>query len=193
MHTAFSIETHMQHDPFPVVSQPGDEVLEPHWYAAYTSANHEKRVAEQARRRSLEHFLPLYESVRRWKDRRVRLELPLFPGYVFFRLDLRDKLRVLEIPGVAKLVGFDGRPTSVPDEDIKAVRSCLDGGHAMQPYRYVQRGQRVRVLRGPLAGLTGIVLRQKKRTLFVISFELLMRSVAVELDLADLDPHVTRE
>ncbi len=123
----------------------------------------------------------------------MRLELPLFPGYVFFRLDLRDKLRVLEIPGVAKLVGFDGRPTSVPDEDIEAVRSCLDGGHAMQPYRYVQRGQRVRVLRGPLAGLTGIVLRQKKRTLFVISFELLMRSVAVELDLADLDPHITRE
>ena len=193
MHAGFTTDIHMRTDPLRVVPQAGDEFSEPHWYAAYTSANHEKRVAEQARQRSLECFLPLYESVRRWKDRRVRLELPLFPGYVFFRLALRDKLRVLEIPGVAKLVGFDGRPTSVPDEDVEAIRACLDGGQAMQPHRYVQRGQRVRVLRGPLAGQTGIVLRQKKRTLFVISFELLMRSVAVELDLADLDPRITRE
>lgn len=182
MHTAFTIETYMRTDPFPIVPRPGDEFSEPHWYAAYTSANHEKRVAEQAERRSLECFLPLYESVRRWKDRRVRLQLPLFPGYVFVRLASRDRLKVLEIPGVAKLVGFDGRPTPVPDEDIELIRKCLGGHHAIEPYRYVQRGQRVRVLSGPLAGLTGIVLRQKKRTLFVITLELLMRSVAVELD-----------
>ena len=158
------------------------EDLEQRWYAAYTSANHEKRVAQQAERRSLECFLPLYESVRCWKDRRVRLDLPLFPGYVFVRLNLRDRLKLLEIPGVARLVGFDGHPVPVPNEDIEIIRACLAGRHPMQPHRYMQRGQRVRVLSGPLAGLTGIVVRQKNCTRFVISFDLLMRSVIVELD-----------
>src|SRR5208283_2708871 len=160
--------------------------LEPRWYAAYTSANHEKRVAEQLQRRSVENFLPLYESVRRWKDRRVRLKLPLFPGYVFVHIALRDRLKVLQVPGVAKLVSFHGQPAPVPDKDIEAIRTCLAGPHPVQPHRYLQRGQRVRVLSGPLAGLTGIVVRQKKSTRFVISFDLLMRSVSVELDSSDL-------
>jgi transcription antitermination factor NusG len=166
----------------PMVTGLPAEYSEPHWYAAYTCANHEKRVAQQVERRSLECFLPLYESVRRWKDRRVRLELPLFPGYVFVRLALRDRLKVLEIAGVARLVGFNGNPTPVPAEDIEAIRACLAGRHPIQPHGYVQRGQRVRVLSGPLAGLTGIVVRQKKRTVFVISLDLLMRSVSVEMD-----------
>jgi transcription antitermination factor NusG len=95
------------------------------WYAAYTTANHEKRVAEQLAVRSVEHFLPQYASVRRWKDRRVRLELPLFPGYVFVRLALRDRLQVLKIPGVAKLVGFNGTPTALPEEEIATLRTSL--------------------------------------------------------------------
>src|ERR1700693_759308 len=88
------------------------------WYAAYTRANHEKRVAEQLRQRSVEHFLPCYDSVRRWKDRKVCLQMPLFPGYVFVRIPLRDQMRVREIPSVATLVGSNGTPTALPDEDI---------------------------------------------------------------------------
>ena len=172
-----------------MIPQSRVEYWEPHWYAVYTRANHEKRVARQLERQSLECFLPLYESVRRWKDRRVRLELPLFPGYVFVRLALRDRLQVLQIPGVARLVGFGGHPTPLPVEDIEAIRACLAGRHPMQPYRYLQRGQRVRVLSGPLAGLTGIVVRQKNHTRFVISLDLLMRSVSVELDISDFSPH----
>jgi len=156
------------------------------WYAAYTSANHEKRVAQQLTWRSVEHFLPVYESVRRWKDRRVPLQLPLFPGYVFVRLALRDRLRVLAVPGVARLVGFDGRPTVVPAEDIEAIRACLEGKRDVQPHPYVQCGQRVRVLRGPLAGFSGIVLRQRNRTRFVVSFDVLERSVSVELEGTEL-------
>ncbi len=166
------------------------EDLEQHWYAAYTCANHERRVAEQAERRSLECFLPLYESVRRWKDRRVRLDLPLYPGYVFVRINLRDRLKLLGIPGVARLVGFDGHPAPVPNEDIETIRACLAGRHPIQPHCYVQRGQRVRVLSGPLAGLTGIVVRQKNRTRFVISLDLLMRSVSVELNSSSFNLHV---
>jgi transcription antitermination factor NusG len=153
-----------------------------HWYAAYTSANHEKRVAQQLQRRSVESYLPLYESVRRWKDRRVRLQLPLFPGYVFVRIALREKLRVLEVPGVARLVGFDGNPTPIPPEDIEVVRACLNGNHAVQPHGYIRRGQRVRVMSGPMAGLTGVVVREGNRARFVVSLELLKRSVAVELE-----------
>src|SRR5271165_6388224 len=90
------------------------QYCEVRWYAAYTSANHEKRVATQLKERAVEHFLPLYESVRRWKDRRMKLQMPLFPGYVFVRLALRDRLQVLQVPGVAKLVGFNGAPAELP-------------------------------------------------------------------------------
>ncbi len=173
----------------PFGSRPGIEFFEPHWYAAYTFANHEKGVVQQLERRSVECFLPLYESVRRWKDRRVRLQLPLFPGYVFVRLALCDRLQVLEVPSVVRLVGFDRRPTPLPVEEIETIRTCRARGRLMAPHSYVRRGQHVRVLNGPLEGLTGIVLRQKNRTRFVISLELLMRSVAVEIDSADFDPH----
>src|SRR5216684_6899964 len=101
------------------------EFYEPHWYAAYTSANHEKRVALQLGQRSVEHFLPLYASVRRWKDRKMQLQLPFFPGYVFVRLALRDRLQVLQVPGVAKLVGFNGTPAALPPEEIETLRRGL--------------------------------------------------------------------
>ena len=93
--------------------------MQQHWYAAYTCANHENRVASELQLRSVEHFLPLYRSVRRWRDRRVRLELPLFPGYVFVRLALCDRLRVLQVPSVVRLVGFGGLPTAVPDDQVE--------------------------------------------------------------------------
>ena len=173
----------------PLGSRTRIEYFEPHWYAAYTCANHEKGVTQQLERRSVECFLPLYESVRRWKDRRVRLQLPLFPGYVFVRLALRDRLQVLEIPSVVRLVGFDGHPTPLPIEEIETIRTCLARRQLMSPHRYLRRGQQVRLLSGPLEGLTGTVVRQKNRTRFVISLELLMRSVAVEIDSADFDPH----
>src|SRR5256885_10371866 len=96
-----------------------------HWYALYTCANHEKRVAAQLHARAVEHFLPVYSSVRRWKDRRVRLEFPLFPGYVFIRLALRDRWRVLEIPSVVRLVGFNGQPSALPAEEMEILRSGL--------------------------------------------------------------------
>lgn len=161
---------------------------EPHWYAVYTSANHEKRVALQLAQRSIEHFLPLYESVRRWKDRWKKLQMPLFPGYVFVRLALRDRLHVLQIPSVAHLVSFNGQPAVLPDEDICVIRNCLNHGHKLEPHPYLQAGRRARVRSGPLQGLEGIILRRKNRTRFVLSFELIERSVAVEIDEADLVP-----
>src|SRR5258708_34553399 len=92
------------------------------WFAAYKCANHEKRVVEHFEARDVEHFLPLYASVRRWKDRRVQLELPLFPGYVFVRIAVGARLRVLEVPGVGRLVGFNGRPYPLSEGGMESVR-----------------------------------------------------------------------
>ncbi len=164
------------------------EYIEPRWYVASTCARHEKCVAAELQARAFEHFLPLYGSVRRWKDRRVRLDLPLFPGYVFLRLALRDKLRVLQIPSVVRLVGFNGRPTPLSDDEMAALRNGLTAQFSAQPHPYLSVGRRVRVVSGPLTGLEGVVVRRKNRFRFVISLSLIMRSVSVELDDADIVP-----
>jgi transcription antitermination factor NusG len=156
--------------------------FEPLWYAVYTNANHEKRVAQQLGQRSIEHFLPLYESIRRWKDRRVRLQMPLFPGYVFAHFALRDRLQVLQIPGVARLVSFSGQPAPLREEDVHALENCLRHGNQLKPHPYLQTGRRARVKSGPLQGLEGIVLRQKNRTRFIVSIDLIMRSMAVDIE-----------
>ena len=145
------------------------------WYAAYTSANHEKRVAEQLGIREVEYFLPLYASVRQRKDRRVELKLPLFPGYIFVRIALLQSLRVLQVPGVARLVGFGGMPTALPEEDMAALRTGLAGGVRAQPHPFLRRGRPARIKEGPLAGLQGIVVRRKNRARFILSVELIQR------------------
>lgn len=161
--------------------------IETRWYAAYTSANHEKRVAEQMRIREVEHFLPTYSSMRRWKDRRVKLDMPLFPGYVFVRMCLRERLRVVQIPGVARLVGFDGTPVALPDEEIELLRRASDERLSTRPHPYLKIGQRARVIEGPLRGAEGILIKQKSNFRVILSIELIMRSVSVEVNSADLE------
>jgi transcription antitermination factor NusG len=158
------------------------------WYALYTCAQHERRVFEELERRAVESFLPLYESVRRWKDRQVRLELPLFKGYVFVRMALRDKLHALEVPGVVRLVGFGGVPASLPDEQVDAMRASMTGLLRAMPHAYLTVGRRVRVIRGPLRGTEGILIRKKGTFRLVLSLGLIMRSVAVEVDASDVEP-----
>jgi len=164
------------------------EYVEERWYAAQTCANHEKHVLEQLSQRTVEAYLPLYASVRRWKDRRVRLELPLFPGYVFVRLALRDRLRALQTPSVVRLVGFGGQPAALPDQEIDALRQGLTRDMRLEPHPYLKVGHRVRVRAGPLQGLEGILVRKKNVSRFVISLDLIMRSVAAEIDVAELEP-----
>lgn len=169
------------------------EVVGPQWYAAYTSANHEKRVAEQLGARSVEHFVPLYESVRRWKDRKVRLQLPLFPGYVFVRLALPDRLHVLQVPGVARLVGFNGHPCALADSEIEALKAGLVSGVRAEPHPYLAVGRRVRMKSGPFEGRQGILLRRKGNLRLVLSLDLIMRSVVIEVEAADVDPRGVRD
>jgi transcription antitermination factor NusG len=159
-----------------------------HWYAAYTAANHEKRIAAELERRSIESFLPLCTSLRRWKDRRVQLELPLFPGYIFVHFSAPDRLRVLQIPGVVRFVGFGNGASPVPEQEIDRIRVVLDQGYLAEPYPYLDNGRRVRVKTGPLQGVEGIVVRRKSRTRFILSVALIQRAVALEIDGLELEP-----
>jgi transcription antitermination factor NusG len=169
------------------VMQMPAEYLEPRWYAVYTCANHEKRVASQFALRTVEHFLPLFATIRRWKDRRKRLELPLFSGYLFARLALRDRLRVLEIPSVVKLVGFNGRPAALSEVEIETLRRTLAPQLRAQPHPYLNKGKRVRIVNGPLAGAEGILVREKSGCRVVLSLDLIRRAASVEVDVADVE------
>src|SRR5437667_1572065 len=161
--------------------------VQPHWYAAYTCANHEKQVAAELLGRGVEHFLPLYGSVRRWKDRRVKLDLPLFPGYVFVRLALVERLRVVQIPSVDRLVGFNGLPTALPDTEMEIIRSGLSQSLRAEPHPFLTIGRRVRMTGGPFAGLEGVLTRKKGNLRVVVSLKLIQRSVVVDVDAADVE------
>lgn len=165
-----------------------EECLEAKWYAVYTWAHHEKHVAEQMGQRQLCSFLPLYRSIHRWKDRRKTVELALFPSYVFVHLVLKDRVRVLEIPGVVHIVGARGVPVPLAEDEIESLRRGVEGSLKMEPHPYLQAGRRVRVCSGPMAGLQGILLRRKEGLRLVVSIEILMRAVAVEIDEADVQP-----
>jgi len=159
----------------------------PHWYALYTCPRHEKRVAEQIGQRSISCFLPLYRSVRRWKDRRRELELALFPGYVFVRINLNDRLRVLQLPGAVRFVGFSGQPLPLPEGEVESLMKGLEGGVCAEPHPYLTVGRRVLIAYGPLAGMRGILVRRKDRLRVILSVDLIMRSVAVEVDEANIE------
>jgi transcription antitermination factor NusG len=156
------------------------------WYAAYTYSNHEKCVATQLGLRSIKYFLPLYDAVHRWKDRRVKLQLPVFPGYVFVRLNLTERLNVVQIPGVARLVSFNGRPCALPDSEIEAIQICLLEKINCEPHAYLEAGRRVRIKAGPLEGFEGIVIGRKNRLRFIISLGLIHRSACVTVEAGNI-------
>jgi transcription antitermination factor NusG len=173
-------------------SQPGAvlpaDYLEQQWYAAYTCANHEKRVREQLERRSIESYLPLYATVRRWKDRRMRLQLPLFPGYVFVRMVLGERLRVLQVPSVVRIVGFNGHLAALPNAEIEGLKNGLAGGVRAEPHPFLTAGRRVRIKAGPLQGREGILIRRKGSLRVVLSIDLIQRSIVVDVEVADIEP-----
>lgn len=160
----------------------------PRWYAAYTRSHHEKTTAEHLTLRSIEHFVPTYESVRFWKDRKKRLELPIFPGYVFVRTPLDDKRNVLVVPGVVRLVGFDNHPLAVPDVEIETLRSVVKHKMKIEPHPFLAVGRRVRILRGALEGMQGILVRRKGRLRLLLSIELIRRTAMIEVDAQDVEP-----
>lgn len=159
-----------------------------HWYAVSVLPRHEKVATTHMETHGLTCFLPVYRSVRCWKDRRKELDMVLFPGYVFVNLDLRDRLHVLQSPGVLRFVSFQGHPAPVQDSEIQSLAVGLAAGLRVEPHPYLGRGRRVRVVRGPLADTEGILVRRKERFRLVLSVNLIMRSVMVEVDESEVKP-----
>jgi transcriptional antiterminator NusG len=157
------------------------------WYAVYTCSRHEKQVSRQLHERQINCFLPTYQSVRRWKDRRKEVEFPLFPGYLFVQVREAERLRVLQVSGVVDLVSFNGRPAPLDDNEIESLRSGIASGICTEPHPYLKAGRRVRVKYGPLAGIEGFLIRHKDKYRVVISIDLIMRSIAAEVQVADLE------
>lgn len=153
-----------------------------HWFALRVKSRTEKVVAMMARNKGFEEFLPLYESRNRWSDRTKSVQLPLFPGYVFCRLNPERRLPVLTIPGVLHFVGIGKTPVPVEEAEIAAIRRAIESGLSTEPWPFLQAGQRVRLDRGPLAGLEGILIEAQKQERLVVSVTLLQRSVAVEIE-----------
>lgn len=152
------------------------------WFAAYVKSRHEIRVIEGLQSRSVESFLPLYKEKRAWSDRKVEIELPLFPGYLFVRINPCLKLNVLEAPGVLYLVGAHGRPDPLQDEEIEQLKMAMSNGYDLRPHAVISAGDRVVITRGALAGSEGFMVREKNRDRVVLKMDLINRAMSVEVE-----------
>jgi len=156
------------------------------WYAVYTKHQHEKRAADLLRSKGMEVFLPLYHEPHRWKDRTQIVSLPLFPCYLFVRTDLAQKVEILSTAGVFGLVGNGRQACPVPESEIEAVQKLVRNSHTVRPHPFLKSGDHVRICRGALAGIEGILTRVKNQYRVVISVDLLNKSLAVEVDFSVL-------
>ena len=157
------------------------------WCAIYTRHQHEKTIAQSLSTKGLEVFLPLYNATRRWKDRTVHLSLPLFPCYLFLRGMQERKLEVVTTPGIISILSINGETAVVPENEIESIRKAIEWGNRVEPHPFLRRGDKVRVISGPLQGLEGILVRKKNLYRLVLSVEILERSAAVEVDVFDVE------
>ena len=152
------------------------------WYALHVQTRYEKVVSMSLRTRGFEEFLPVYASTRRWSDRLQKVEMPLFPGYVFSRFDVNHRLPILTIPGVINIIGVGKLPHPVDDEEMNALQIVAGSGLLLEPWPFLREGQRIRIQDGPLRNVEGVLSEIGDRGKLVISVTLLQRSVAVTID-----------
>jgi transcription antitermination factor NusG len=162
------------------------------WWVLYTRHQHEKAVAEMLSAKGFEVFLPLYESIRRWKDRKKLLTLPLFPCYVFVQGGLDRRLQVVTTPGIHTILFHGERVAIVPETEIQAIRRAVEGQFRVEPHPFLKCGDRVRVTRGSLEGVEGILVRKKNLYRLVLSVDMMAQSVAVEIDATEVEPVTER-
>src|SRR5262245_3337232 len=165
-----------------------ESVEQSFWYAIQTRSRHEKVVRDQLAAKSITHLLPLWRKRSIWKDRVKFVDVPLFSGYLFGYFALQDKIAVLETVGVARLVGINGKPMPIPEEQIVAVRTMMEHRLPCSPHPYLVEGMRVRIKCGLLAGAEGILIAKKQRHRLVISLDIIHQAVAVDVDSAAIEP-----
>ena len=158
----------------------------PFWYAIWTRSRHEKQVRDQLDGRGIEPLLPLVTQRHQWKDRKKDVDLPLFPGYCFARFAWKDSLCVLKAPGVVQVIGGSGHPEPIPEDEIQALKTLMIRTLPYDPHPYLREGMQVEVVRGPLKGIRGILVRKEKRQRLVISVHLIQQAASVEIDSGDI-------
>lgn len=156
------------------------------WYAVWTRSRAEKSVRDQLMRRGVEVFLPTVIQWSRWKDRRKQVEWPLFPGYCFVKIDPRHKLPVISCDGVVHIVSIEGKAAEIPEEQITAIRQLVDSTLALDPCPFIEEGDPVQVVAGPLTGVKGRLLKKGPDARLVVSIELIGRAVSVQVHAADV-------
>ena len=165
-----------------------ERLEQPCWYALHTRSRHEKVARDQLTAKGITNLLPLWRKRSVWKDRVKMIDVPLFSGYMFGYFPLQHKLEVLQTVGVVRIVGLNGQPIPVPEEQIQAVQAMITHRLHYDPSPFLQEGMRVRVKRGVLTGAEGILVSKKQHYRLVISVDLIQKSVAVDIDSADVEP-----
>jgi transcription antitermination factor NusG len=158
------------------------------WWALYTRHQHEKAVAEMLSAKDFEVFLPLYQAVRTWRNRKKTVSLPLFPCYVFVRGGIHRRLQVVSTPGIHMILFHGEQVARIPEAEIEAVRRAVEGPYRIEPHPFLKCGDRVRVIRGSLEGVEGLLVRKKNLCRLVLSVDMMAQSVAVEIDASDVEP-----
>lgn len=174
----------------PFMGATGNAHSKPEWYALYTRSRFEKKMLGELTDRGVEVFLPMREILSRWKDRKKRIWIPLFPGYVFVNhVDTpENRFRILNIPGAVRFVGTMGHADPIPEEQIQYVRRFLEASISIDPYPYIRVGSRVEVVAGPLKGVRGILVQKRGRFRFVLQVDLIRQAISVEIDASDVRP-----
>ncbi len=161
----------------------------PEWYAIWTRSRHEKRVRDQLVQKHIDAFLPTIGKWSRWKDRRKKIDWPLFPGYCFARFDTASRLSVLTCDGVVQIVSTDGVPSPIPAGEIEGIQQLVLSELACDPCPLIKEGEMVKVVSGPLRGVAGRLLRKGAHARLVLSVNLIGQAVSVEIDAADVRAH----
>jgi transcription antitermination factor NusG len=156
------------------------------WFAIWTRSRAEKMVHDQLARKTIESFLPTVPRWSRWKDRKKKIDWPLFPGYLFARVDPADTLPVRKCTGVVSIVSFDGTPAPIPDFEIDGIRRLVESDLQFDPCPFIREGMMVEVVHGPLRGVVGRLVRKGPHARLVLSVNLIAQAVSVTVDAADV-------
>ena len=164
------------------------DTSECYWYAVYVRSRHEFKVLDRLAESGIEVFLPVVERLNRWKDRKKLVSFPLFSGYLFVHIHSDNTLPVLKTNGVIRLLGvIPGKPQPVPEEQIVSLKRLIESKEEIDPYPYLKEGQQVRIKKGPLSGVEGVLVERAGKHLLVLSVDILRQGVSLKIEASDVE------
>jgi transcriptional antiterminator NusG len=158
------------------------------WFAVWTRSRHEQVVRDELAKRQIEAFLPTVSRWSRWKDRKKKIDWPIFPGYCFAKFDPTVRLTVLKCVGVVSIVSFNGEPAPIPEQEIEGIQRLVNSDLKYDPCPFVREGMMVEVVHGPLKGVTGRLVRKGSHARLILSVDLIGQAVSADVDAADVRP-----